>query len=85
MRDFIDAILAFICASSLTDEEFATFTISLQVYTEDLYNEILSVLDSRESVSNTRDRLTYYFQARGVEVTEPSAGKSNIYVGSVLE
>ena len=84
MRDFIDAILSFIGASSLTDDEFATFTISIESYTAALYLEILSVLDSRELVSSTRDRLTYYFQARGVEVVESSPARSNIYAGSGL-
>lgn len=59
-------------------------TIEVQAYTAALYTEIMLVLDSREAVSNTRDRLTSYFAARGVSVTEPSAGVSKIYVGSDL-
>ena len=85
IRVFIDAILAFIVAESLTDEEFATFTISSQTYTEALYLEILAVLDSRELVSSTRNRLTLYFEARGVEVEETSSGVSNITVGGGFE
>ncbi len=42
------------------------------------------VLDAREVVSNTRDRLGYYFQARGVTITTPSAAVSQIYIGSDL-
>lgn len=85
MRDFIDAILAFIGAASLSDSEFATITQTTQELSVDLYTEILAVVDARESVSNTRDRLRYYFLAGGIEVEESSAGKSNIYVGSVLQ
>ena len=84
MRSFIDAILSFIGADSLTDVEFATFTISVEAYTKELYVEILAVLDSRELVSNTRDRLTYYFKARGIEVIESSPARSNIYAGGGL-
>jgi hypothetical protein len=71
-------------AASLNDEEFEMITIEAQAYTAELYTEVMIVLDSRESVSATRDRLTYYFQARGVQVTEPSAGISNIFLGSSL-
>lgn len=85
MRDFIDAILAFIGASSLTDDEFNSLTITEYGLDSETYEAILAVIDARETVSNTRDRLTYYFQAAGVEVVAPSAGQSNIYMGSVLE
>lgn len=84
IRDFIDAILAFIGTTSLTDSEFATITETSQTYTVALYTEILAVLDSRESVSNTRERLTYYFLARDVAVTEPAAAQSEIYIGDEL-
>ncbi len=39
------------------------------------------VLDTRETVSNIRDRLTSYFEARGVSVSEPAAGSSKILLG----
>lgn len=71
-------------AASLNDEEFELITVEVQAYTAELYTEIMLVLDSREAVSNTRDRLTSYFEARGVEVTEPSAGVSKIYLGDSL-
>lgn len=80
----MNAILAFIGAASLSDDEFNALTIEDQVYTEEVYLALIGVLDARESVTSTRDRLTHYFQARGVEVTAPSAAKSNILVGGVL-
>jgi len=84
LRAFVDAILSFIGSTSLTDEEFGWITITSQTYTSALYLEIMGVLDARESVSSTRDRLTSYFEAKGVTVTEPSAAQSKIYLGSDL-
>ncbi len=56
-----------------------------QAYTAELYTEIRLVLDSRESVSNGRDRLRYYFLARDVALPgETAAGTSKIYLGDDL-
>lgn len=84
IRDFLDAILAFIGASSLTDDEYITIELEDQVYTSETYAALLTIIDARELVSNTRERLTAYFTARGVSVSQTSAGRSNIYAGSVL-
>lgn len=85
MRDFVDAILAAIGAASLNDDELELITQESQTYTKALYTEVLLVLDSREAVSNTRDRLGYYFKARGVDIGDtPSAGSSKIYLGDDL-
>lgn len=84
MRDFVNAILSFIGSASLNDEEFELITITSQTYTAALYAEIMLVLDSREAVSNTRDRLTAYFTARGVQVTTPSVANSKIFIGDGL-
>jgi len=84
MRAFVNAILAFIGSTSLTDPEFEMITLEAEEYSPALYLEILAVLDSRELVSNTRERLTYYFKARGVEVEPTSPGRSNILAGAVL-
>ena len=84
MRDFLNAILSFIGASSLTDQEFSDLEIESYAYDAPTYEALLAVVDARESVSNTRDRLRYYFLARGVSVSESSAVKSNILVGAVL-
>lgn len=85
MRDFIDSILTFIGTSSLTDNEFDSLTIQAAAYDVETYNAIWAILDSRESISTLGDRLTYYFQAKGLEITTPSSAKSNILVGGVLE
>lgn len=85
MRDFLDAILAFIICSTLSDAEWSTIDdLNDQSYTLENYEALLGILDARDSVSNARDRLAYYFKAAGVEITASSAGKTNILVGGVL-
>lgn len=84
MRDFVDAILAFIGSASLNDDEFDLITETSQTYTAALYTEVMLVLDSRESVSSTRDRLTAYFTARGVVVSAPATAQSQIFLGAGL-
>lgn len=75
----------FIGSESLTDEEFATVTLSVQEYSQDCFNQLKSILEARESVSTQLSRLTYFFLAKGVQVTdtEPTP-KSNIFLGSSL-
>lgn len=84
MRAFVDAILAVIDAASLTTEEFGYIEQTAETYTAALYAEILLVLDTRESISDTRSRLTSYFKALGVAVVAPAASKSNIFLGDTL-
>lgn len=86
MRAFLDAVLSFIGATSLTDIEFE-FVEGEQEDTSDQlknYQTLDSVLDSRESVSSLRDRLRYYYLAKGVAVGELETGKSNILIGAPL-
>jgi hypothetical protein len=68
----------------LNDEEFEMITVTVPSYSKELYTEIMLVLDSRQSVNATRDRLTFYFRAKGAVVTEPTAAKSQIFIGSGL-
>lgn len=84
MRDFINAILAFIGAASLSDDEFNGLTIESADYDQATYEAVLAVLVARESVSEITDRLANYFKAKGVSITTGETGKSNIYVGGVL-
>lgn len=87
MRSFLDAILAFINAESLTDEEFEGIELTEQVYTKDTYLALREVLEARESVSDQVKRLKLYFVAKGVDVSSTPAvptPKSNIYIGSGL-
>lgn len=87
MRDFLDLILDFIGSESLTDEEYASSAdLSLTAeYTEEVYDFLRGVLEARENVSEQVDRLSWYFQANGLDVGDdvPSA-QSNILVGLVI-
>lgn len=85
MRDFLNGILTFIGAESLTDLEFESITATIPIYDQDSYDALFSVLDSRESVSILIERLNSYYYAKGAEVNTSTGGKSNIYIGSVLE
>lgn len=84
-RAFYNTILRVIGAPTLTDDEFDALTISGKAFSEEIYLGLLAVLDARETVSSERDKLTYYFKARGVDVAQTSAGKSNILIGASLE
>ncbi len=84
MRAILNAILTVISAASLTDDEFSALTIESAPFDINTYNALLAVLDAREVTSTTRDRLRYFFLAKGVEVEESSAGKSNIFLGTGL-
>lgn len=85
MRDFLNAILAFIGAESLTDDEFSSIDEDLSYgYNSDTYDVLASILQGRESVSDVQLRLQYFFQAKNVEITPVEVGRSNVYLGDVL-
>lgn len=87
MRNFLDAIMQFISAATLSDEEFATAS-SLPddpgEYTIEVYNVCLAIVDGRELVSGTRERLAHLFEAKGISITQDPIQKSNIFIGSPL-
>lgn len=85
MRDFLNEILNFIVADSLTDEEFDTVEATVTIYDQATYDDLSRILAARESVSNMQERLLAYYTARGVDIDEADTGNSNIYVGDVLE
>jgi hypothetical protein len=84
MRDYLNGVLSFIGAESLTDEEFES--IDLEVFTDLVanYNALLIVLQDREVVSSMTSRLENYFLAKGAAVSTPNNARSNIFVGSEL-
>ncbi len=85
MRDFIDEILTFIGTATMTDGEYASVSIDSASYDQPTYEAILAMLNTRESISTFVDRLTAYFEAKGVVVVPPeSTGSSNIFVGGDL-
>jgi hypothetical protein len=85
LRDFLDAILDFIDCASLSDEEWDSLTVTHEDYRLENYEALDLVLVSRETMSLSRDRLRFYFQAAGTAgVVEAPAGKSNILIGAAL-
>jgi hypothetical protein len=87
-RATIDALFGQIGTSSLTDQEWTDLQENLDAVGVNVesYEALLAVLDSRESISEARNRLRYYYLARGVDVgtEEESAAASNIYIGDAL-
>ncbi len=85
MRDYLNAVLEFIGAESLTDEEFDSITL---VSTEDqvaVYNVLRVVLEARELVSEMTLRLQNYYLAKGIAVVLPPHPVTNIFVGGPIE
>lgn len=85
MRDFLNGILTFIGSTSLTDVEFEGLTIESYGYDQETYQALADVLEARESISTLQDRLVSYFEAKGVSVVANETGKTNIFIGAVLE
>lgn len=81
MRDFLDSILAFIGSTSLTDIEFGALDLDVQEYSAEVYEALDGVLRDREEVSTMRDRLKFYFQAKGTSLPTVETGRSNITIG----
>lgn len=88
-RGELNQILFEIGAESLSDDEYDALTITNSSPDEDVYLGLLAVLESRESVSGTMDRLRYYFLAKNMAIETPSEtlgdDESDIFVGVVLE
>lgn len=86
-RGFYDYALDFIGAASLTDEEFESITVENPDWNEETYLALLQVLNDREMLSDTTDRLEFLFLASGADVSEDSneTAVSNIFIGGALE
>lgn len=87
MRDWFNAVFAFIGTTSLTDQEWAAvnaLNVETQVYNQAAYDQMDAVLASRESVSTMRDRLVGVFRAKGADIKATETAKTNIYLGDVL-
>jgi len=87
MREWINSVLQFISATSLTDDEFNsldTSGFSINQYNQSSYDTISALLISRESISPLHDRLIAVYKARGVDVSPAKVGRSNIFIGAPL-
>lgn len=88
MRAWLNAIFLFIGATSLTDDEYNSINfldIDVNVYNQAVYDELSKILEGRESISDLHDRLVAFFKVKGTDVIPNYTGKSNIYLGSVLQ
>lgn len=84
MRDFLNAILSLIGATSLTDTEFEGIQSTSIGYNQSTYDDLANVLESREAISDQQERLKFYYLSRGIQITPKDTGKSNIYIGDAL-
>jgi hypothetical protein len=89
MRDFVNEILSAIGAESLTDQEyvenFAVGYWTADEWTQENYDGVKALLEDRESVSNTLDRLKSLFEAHGLDISGAAkTAASNIFIGSKL-
>lgn len=86
MRAFLNQILVFISAGTLTDEEFDSLTIEDAAYNQATYNALKAILVARAPVSNLPTRLLRYFQSTGATVSDDATytAKSDIYLGDAL-
>lgn len=91
MRGFLDSILGFIESESLTDVEYASEAVAALVsppdYTREMYLALRGVLEARDNISDAVSRLTKFFEAKGVDVSEAPAtptALSNIFIGGSL-
>lgn len=84
MRAILNAILSFIGAESLTDDEFDAIDIEDEDSNQERYEALLAILVARESVTDMAARLEYYYLAKGIAFGSADVGNSNIFVGSEL-
>jgi hypothetical protein len=84
-RSYLNGILSSIGTTSLTDDEFYSISADPIGLNSDTYDSLETILEARELASNVHARLHDYFESRDVDVADPTTGKSNIYVGGVLE
>ena len=92
MRTELDFILDAISQSSITDGEWATITIAEDASRLVIYQTLITLLGTREGISNALERLKSYAYATDGLVLVLSTGnlaatapQSNVYLGNVLE
>ena len=84
MRDYLNGVLSFIGAESLTNDEFSSITLENISDLVANYNALLVILQDREVVSDMTSRLEHYYLAKGAAVSTPNNARSNIFVGSCI-
>jgi len=87
-RGILNAILTFIGATSLTDDEFDDLDVDEDTAAADVYQALAAVLGAREAVSSQTERLRNYFLAKGVVIDpapEVDETKTQIFLGADLD
>ncbi len=88
MREWLNAILVFVGATSLTDVEYSSMNllnVTVNVYNQAAYDELAKVLAGRELVTDMQARLVGFFQAKGLNTVTPlDVAKSEIFIGAPL-
>lgn len=89
LRGFLNYILEFIGSTSLTNDEFDPIVLVNPEFEYNLetYQALVAVLDSREDISDARDRLKSMFESAGVVTEEPviEDTDSDIIMGGGVE
>lgn len=89
LRGFLNYILEFIGSTSLTNDEFNAIVLVNPEFEYNLetYQALVAVLDSREDISDARDRLKSMFESAGVVTEEPVLPEtdSEIVMGGGVE
>ncbi len=81
MREILNGVLQAIGAESLTDNEWESIEDTDLAENVARYTALDAILFARESVSTIRDRLRYYYLAKGTELPTVASGSSNVLVG----
>lgn len=84
MRDFLDAILAFIVSESMTDLEYTTIMSTMPLYDQTSYDDLSRILVGRGAISTIQERLVSYYSAKGVSVVAAKTGITDIFIGEAL-
>lgn len=89
MRQFLNDIYREIGVTSLTDDEYATTTglADEYVYSSEVYAALDAILVTRGDINSDRQKLEYYFLAKGTELTvtpDPEV-KNDILMGVALD
>jgi len=87
VRNSMSLILIAVGSSALTDEEWDGLAFTGEALTVEGYDALVSILESRENVSNSLQRLEYYYLSRGIDISgaaDTESTDSVLFLGSDL-
>jgi hypothetical protein len=87
LRNFLNAILAFIGAESLTDLEFNSLSSELvEGYSLETFEALKAIIEVREGVTDEVERLTYFYMLKGIDVAGiGQRALSEIFIGAAID